>query len=137
MFKVVSHDSYAHTKIVNICPYAKAKKYYMFSYFKCALRVLKIISAKFIAYVLQQHLFLASSSCYSFQWLFIARCNYIISRCRSTIIVQVTKTEKEWWNAMKIMRISSPSHIIWASDDPRSIQSLDVRTAGTHCKWPN
>ena len=35
--------------------------------------------------------------------------NNIISRSRSHIIVQLTNTEKERWNAIKIMRILSPS----------------------------
>ena len=54
MFKVVSSDSYAHTKLETYA-HMQTKKYFMiFSYYKRALRVLKNISVKFIAYVLQQ-----------------------------------------------------------------------------------
>ena len=97
----------------------QAKKYFIiFSYCKRTLSILKTVSVKLIAYVLQQHLCLASF-CYLFQQIFIARCKYIIPRCRSDIIVQ------EWWNALEMRRISSLSHIIWASGDLRNIQSLD------------
>ena len=44
----------------------------------------------------------------------------IISSCRrSDIIVQFTKTEKVWWNGMKMVRILSHLDISWSSDDLR------------------
>ena len=71
MFKVVSSDSYAHTKLWT---YANRTAFYCISYCKRVLRVLKLISVKFIAYVLQQHLFL----------VFIA--NKIISTAPLTLV---------------------------------------------------
>ena len=35
--------------------------------------------------------------------LFIAMRNNIIWRCRSDIIIKLTKTKKEWWNVMKMI----------------------------------
>ena len=61
--------------------------------------------------------------------------NNIIAGCHcNDIIVQLTKSEKVWWNAVKIVRILSPSRIIWASA-AYSIVRLNLNSTpsqGTH-----
>ena len=119
-------------KTLNICPCANKKILYNIFILQACAACLDSISVKLIVYFLQKT-FVPRNFL-----LIIA--NNIIPRWCSDIIVQVTKTEKEWWNAMKIMRvlsekkwwnamkmirILSPSPIIWASDDLRPIQSSD------------
>ena len=99
----------------------QTKKYFIiFTYCK---RVLKSVSVKLIAYLIQgqQHIFLSS-----FGYLLFIANNYslqgvkILFQDAAAISSYVTKIE--WWNDLKMRRISSPSHIIWASDDLRHIQ---------------
>ena len=59
LFKVVSSDSYAHNKLETYV-HMQTKKYFMFSCCNHALRVFKTFSIKLMAYVMQQHLLLAT-----------------------------------------------------------------------------